>query len=106
MDKRKRPFRQDLKLPILAARACMGLGFAVAPCADSSEPESVILLHGLGRTEYSMRALRDPLVAAGFKVHAFTYGSLRRPPGELVRADSSKLQSCKEDLKIRQKAHP
>jgi len=97
----KRTFRQDLKLRTLVALACMGLGLAVPPCADSSEPESVILLHGLGRTEYSMRALRDPLVAAGFKVHAFTYGSMRRRPGELTdRIDREVAACCGESPRV------
>jgi pimeloyl-ACP methyl ester carboxylesterase len=68
--------------------------FASSVYAFSSEPEAVILLHGYGRTEYSMRPLQGRLEAAGFIVHNFDYPSMWLTPAELTKLLDQALTSC------------
>ncbi|RNC68328.1 MAG: hypothetical protein ED859_10380 [Desulfuromonadales bacterium] len=76
-----------MSLQTLIALVCLVLGLAMAPPAFPAEPETVILLHGYGRTENSMRPLQDRLEAAGFRVHNVGYPSMRLSP---PRADEAK----------------
>lgn len=46
--------------------------------------EAVVLLHGLGRSAYSMRRLGTRLGAAGYRVHNLGYPSTRLAPAQLV----------------------
>lgn len=62
----------------LAATACLLLAtFAAQPpeTAAAEQTECVILLHGLGRTAYSMNAIADALAASGYCVWNRSYPS-------------------------------
>ncbi|MGW8313919.1 MAG: esterase/lipase family protein, partial [Desulfuromonadales bacterium] len=77
---------------ILSVVACLAFLLLVTPCAFSSEAESVILLHGYGRTTFSMRPLQKRLEEAGFMVHNIGYPSMRRSPAELVEILDDQLE--------------
>ena len=51
----------------------------------TAEPEAVILLHGLGRTDRSMRPLEKRLRKAGFRVYNLRYSSTEKSHGTRVR---------------------
>ena len=74
---------------MLAAATCLiswlGL-FAPRAAADDPKPgrEAVVVLHGLGRTSFSMRGMANHLESAGFVVANVGYSSRSGPPAELV----------------------
>lgn len=76
------------------ALICLLLGFAANTGASPAEPEAVILLHGYGRTTFSMRPLQGTLEAAGFAVHNIGYPSMRLSPAELTEFLGRELHSC------------
>lgn len=81
----------------LALLGLVPLGTASAaegetPAARSGE--SVVLLHGLWRTERSMRHLAGHLREAGYPVHAIRYDSTERSPEELVGDLRGELARC------------
>ncbi len=61
---------------------------------DASQPEVVVLLHGLGRTDRSMRPLEKRLAEAGFEVHNLRYASTDKPPEALVEELGREVESC------------
>jgi triacylglycerol esterase/lipase EstA (alpha/beta hydrolase family) len=65
----------------------MGADAAVAP-------ETVVLLHGLARTDRSMRPLEKRLTDAGFQVHNLGYPSTERTPEELVANLHAQISAC------------
>ncbi len=73
---------------------CLSVLLLLTPCAFSSEAESVILLHGYGRTPFSMRPLQTRLEEAGFLVHNIGYPSMRRSPPELVKILDEQIKFC------------
>ncbi len=82
-----------LLLPVLLLSALAGQARAEAvpgqPC--------VVLLHGLWRTELSMKAVQWKLESAGFTVANLTYPSLTHPIQELAQlAVNEGLQQCRE----------
>ena len=79
---------------ILRVFVWLGLLLLITPCASGSEAESVILLHGYGRTTFSMRPLQKRLEEAGFMVQNIGYPSIRRSPPELVELLDDRLKSC------------
>lgn len=68
--------------------------------AAESDPETVVLLHGLGRTHRAMAPLERRLRAEGFEVHNLRYASTGGEPGELVRAVRSSWESCCSDARV------
>lgn len=73
---------------------CCSCAWTETPTNVSREPETVVLLHGYGRSPFSMLPLQKSLVSAGFKVHNIGYPSLRYSPAELVDFLGQKLQEC------------
>ena len=59
--------------------------------------ESVILVHGLGRSSASLVVLRARLTAAGFRVVNFDYPSTREPMESLVDSLATAVSSCCEE---------
>lgn len=88
--------------PLGAAHALLGLAAALAACSSpahsSSTPrpdaEVVVLLHGLGRTERSMRLLGTRLSKAGFHVVNLGYPSTELAPDGLVSHLDRELDAC------------
>jgi pimeloyl-ACP methyl ester carboxylesterase len=60
----------------------------------TSEAETVVLLHGLGRTDRSMRLLERRLSDAGFRVENFGYASLDEEPETLVAQLRARIAAC------------
>jgi triacylglycerol lipase len=65
---------------------------ALAPSAAASE--SVVLLHGLGRSDQSMALLASRIAAAGFATHNIDYPSLDHDPSELVAHIVAEVSAC------------
>jgi pimeloyl-ACP methyl ester carboxylesterase len=58
------------------------------------EQETVVLLHGLGRSWRSMKPLENRLSAEGYKVHNFAYPSRDAGPAELVAELQRQVATC------------
>jgi pimeloyl-ACP methyl ester carboxylesterase len=73
-------------------------GACVAPARAAHEGtasvEEVVLLHGLARTDRSLRPLEKRLSAAGFRVHNLRYPSTELPPERLVENLHQQLEAC------------
>lgn len=65
-----------------------------APAAPDTARETVVLLHGLGRTERSMVALERSLESAGFRAVNLGYPSRTRTVAELVDTVAAELDAC------------
>lgn len=75
--------------------AFVALSFAAsAEESVSSQPNTVLLLHGLGRTDRSMRPLERRLQEAGFQVHNVRYASTEKEPEALVEDLGEQVQAC------------
>ena len=62
---------------------------------DSEQPmEAVILLHGLARSDRSMRPLEKHLTQAGYQVYNFPYDSTEQSPETLVDQLSRRIDVC------------
>jgi len=72
----------------------LALSLLLTPYAFGSKAESVILLHGYGRTTFSMLPLQNRLQEAGYKVHNIGYPSIRLSPPELVEFLNDRFSSC------------
>lgn len=107
--------RLRFPLPLLAAGALLALAailvFTVLPHRSApreagpdtppGDPgaappprETVVLLHGLGRTLRSMEPLVAPLEAAGYRVINLGYPSRQKPPGELAARVGERVREC------------
>lgn len=67
---------------------------------DEATPESretVVLVHGLARSDASMSSLADRLEDAGFRAVNLDYDSTQHPPGALVRFLASEVEKCCSD---------
>ena len=73
---------------------CLVVVIVAVSSTFAGEAESVILLHGYGRTTFSMRPLQNRLEEAGFMVHNIGYPSMRRSPAELINILDDQLKSC------------
>ena len=86
-----------MHLKRIAALMLLGVTLSVPLNAWPSEPETVILLHGYGRTSLSMWALESRLEAAGYTVHNLGYPSMRKSPEDLVEfLDRELTARCSE----------
>jgi len=70
--------------------------FAQEPAAAGSAPESVVLVHGLYRSERSMAPLASRLEAAGYAVHNLDYPS-RGTPDQLEAQLEEQVAGCCAD---------
>jgi pimeloyl-ACP methyl ester carboxylesterase len=71
---------------------------ALASPPDASPSlETVVLLHGLGRSDRSMRPLEKHVSHAGFQVRNLRYPSTDLPPDELVANLHAQLSGCCAD---------
>jgi len=84
--------RPALLASILAAGVCLAPAHAAR---ESAAPgEEVVLLHGLARTDRSLRPLEKRLSAAGFWVHNLRYPSTELGPEALVAHLHQQLAAC------------
>jgi triacylglycerol lipase len=62
---------------------------------DAEEPrEVVVLLHGLGRSDRSMRPLETYVGEAGYQVYNFPYASTEKSPEALVDELTNRVSAC------------
>lgn len=73
---------------------CAALLALSARPADAAPPETVVLLHGLYRSERSMRPLEQPVREAGYLVVNLDYDSRSQTPEALVAALGARLAGC------------
>lgn len=71
-----------------------GAAAAAEATAEAGGAETVVLLHGLARTDRSMRPLEERLAGAGFAVHNLRYPSTDEPPEALVAQLGRELDGC------------
>ncbi|MFQ5351489.1 MAG: esterase/lipase family protein [Candidatus Binatia bacterium] len=82
------------------ARALLMILFVSVPFVGAcrsgiaSQAEAVILLHGLGRTDRSMRPLEKRLTNSGFQVYNFRYRSTDKTPEAVVDDLSAQVEAC------------
>jgi triacylglycerol lipase len=76
---------------ILISLACAGASLG----SDmGNQSEAVILLHGLGRTDRSMRPLAEDLTKSGFHVYNFRYASTDTEPEALIDDLGRQVEDC------------
>ena len=83
-------------LILLTATALLA-GEPAAGSSETPEDESrevVVLLHGLGRSDRSMRPLESRLDAAGFRVFNLRYASTSLPPDALIADLQRQIAAC------------
>jgi pimeloyl-ACP methyl ester carboxylesterase len=86
----------------VAALCLIMVGVAVSTAAgerasdapDATDQETVVLLHGLGRSEAAMWLLASRIEAAGFDVVRIGYDSLGDPPERILATVSQKIDAC------------
>jgi pimeloyl-ACP methyl ester carboxylesterase len=89
----------------LLLRASLLLGLASASVSHASETEAVpdseretvVLLHGLGRSSFSMQSLAAKLEAAGYLTHNIDYPSTNLEADELGGMLGERLDACCRD---------
>lgn len=81
---------------LLALAAALGPHAVPAPAEPATDPtaETVVLLHGLGRTWRSMEPLAERLTGAGYRVVNFDYPSRQEPMEELARRLGTEVAAC------------
>ncbi len=79
-----------LALFLVALPSCAG----TAGDQAAGQPEAVVLLHGLGRTDRSMRPMEKRLTEAGYQVHNLRYASTDKPPEALVEDLGREVEAC------------
>lgn len=84
-----------------ACTAVAGASVVASPVEDRpgsvQNPETVVLLHGLGRTPRSMAALERSLSEAGYRVVNLGYPSREHPVPALVDTLAADLEACCAD---------
>jgi pimeloyl-ACP methyl ester carboxylesterase len=68
-----------------------------APASRADEREAVVLLHGLGRTERSMRPLEQRLEREGYRVHNLGYPSRQHDAEQLIALLAAEVERCCRD---------
>jgi len=86
------PLRFVWILAALGVCACAGQGKPEA--GHSRDRETVVILHGLGRTKTAMWLLASRIERAGFDVIRIGYDSLRDPPEQIIAAVSRQIDAC------------
>ncbi len=79
---------------VVASRFLLSILIGCIPVSAAAEEETVILLHGLGRTDRSMRSLEKRLSKAGFRVQNLRYPSTELSPSELTVFLDGELATC------------
>ena len=66
----------------------------LAPLTPTEDQENVVLLHGLGRTRWSMRALEKALAQHGYRVFNMSYPSTTKAIPELAADLHTHVEQC------------
>jgi hypothetical protein len=79
------------------AVALLACALALPSAARASEADTVVLLHGLARSDRSMRHLASHLREAGYEARAISYESTEKAPEALVADLRGELTRCCAD---------
>lgn len=71
-----------------------GAGERTPDARHATDRETVVLLHGLGRSEAAMWLLASRIEAAGFNVVRIGYDSLGDPPERILATVSQQIDAC------------
>ena len=82
----------DILASLLVLAAALGAG--AAPVPPAGDTQTVILLHGLGRTPGSMRPMEEALRERGYRVVNLGYPSRERSIPELADSLDAALEAC------------
>ncbi|WP_369159283.1 alpha/beta fold hydrolase [Candidatus Thiodiazotropha sp. LNASS1] len=98
----KRLHKPNALLLILTVLLITGLGCSLAPIteADADTPqnrETVVVLHGLGRSKAAMWLLASRLEDAGYNAVRIDYDSFRTTPNLIVDAVTQDIERCCEN---------
>ena len=86
-----------LGLVVFAAILLSGLPQDVA-AEGTSDKETVVLLHGLGRSSTSMWIFALRLKRAGFHVELVGYDSINQNPDEILKEITAQIRECCADI--------
>jgi pimeloyl-ACP methyl ester carboxylesterase len=81
-------------LIVVGASVFACAGDRTSDARHATDRETVVLLHGLGRSEAAMWLLAARIEAAGFAVVRIDYDSLGDPPERIVAAVSRQIDAC------------
>lgn len=90
-------FANRLRAALLLAAVLLTAGCVqTAPVEEAprSNADTVVLLHGLGRSASAMSQLAERLEVFGFYVISVDYHSLRRSPAEILQDVSRQIDRC------------
>lgn len=79
---------------VASATACTLLDEPLAGNAPAEAKETVVLLHGLGRSNSAMWQLAGRLEEAGYRVERIGYRSLQDTPTEIISDISEQISAC------------
>jgi pimeloyl-ACP methyl ester carboxylesterase len=90
-------------ITIFALFSCLSSGCAPLTEAKDAQgagnkSETVVLLHGFGRSNTAMWLLARRLQSAGYNVVRVGYDSLQSSPGEILQDISQKIEACCKNL--------
>lgn len=83
-----------MSIPVRFSVLLLCLACVIGGVPEARASELVVLLHGLARSERSMRPLEEPLREAGFEVRNLGYPSTKMTPQELVGYLEGELAGC------------
>lgn len=86
--------RFAITIPLAVLIAAMYVLIAHAPAPAAATDGIVVLLHGLGRSDWSMKPLERGLEEEGYRVVNLDYPSARHPIEELSRQLGEELAAC------------
>lgn len=75
----------------------LALGGASSAETEAGDAESVVLFHGLARSDRSMRPLERRLEEAGYRVESLRYPSTEHEPEVLVDGLARRIEGCCAD---------
>ncbi|MCG8671408.1 MAG: hypothetical protein MI867_18535 [Pseudomonadales bacterium] len=87
-------YRGVLLLFSLSLLACASKLSVAEPANPLASQETVILLHGLGRSDMAMWLLEHRLENAGYKVFSIDYDSIQQTPNQVLGSVFSDIEKC------------
>lgn len=82
---------------VFLAAALAGRDWQARAAAETAARETVVVLHGLGRSSTSMWLLALRLKRAGFQVELVGYDSINQSPDEILEEITEQIRECCEN---------
>ena len=93
----RRRVRAVARIALLLGCLIASPAIAQEPIAAGAAPETVVLVHGLYRSDRSMAPLASRLETAGYEVHSLHYASTQGTPDELEAQLEDQVARCCAD---------